>query len=501
MSHRYAFSLILAILFLSGAFLTGYHHFKLNIPLLPGEKQWLWVVDAKIEFEALNEAVKVALSLPNNPPGFSKVNQRTASPGYGLSFVNRDERYVAEWTSRQATGRQTLYYKVELQKVHPRLPTLPIPEVRKVQWQPPYAAVAERLVTTAYRQSADNFSFARQVIQSLSEDSGEEYAQLLLTAQDKHQTIIDILHQAKVPARIVKGLYLEDGRRRQQLTPFIQVFEQEKWQLFDPETAQQGIPDNLLLWSNLSQSILEVIGGDNSTLTFSMVKHHLPLHQMLSPVQDAFPMLGFSVAALPVEEQAMFKNILLIPIGVLIVTLMRVFVGLRTSGTFMPVLIAMAFIQTSLLTGVVGFVIMIAAGLLIRSYLSHLNLLLTARISAVIITVIILTVLFSLLSYRLGLTEGLKITFFPIIILSWTIERMSILWEEEGAHEVLVQGGGSLLVAVIAYMVMSHPLIKHLTFNFIGLQFMLLALIMVVGSYKGYRLLELFRFGALRNNA
>jgi uncharacterized membrane protein len=57
------------------------------------------------------------------------------------------------------------------------------------------------------------------------------------------------------------------------------------------------------------------------------------------------------------------------------------------------------------------------------------------------------------------------------------------------------------LVAVIAYMVMSHPLIKHLTFNFIGLQFMLLALIMVVGSYKGYRLLELFRFGALRNNA
>ena len=42
----------------------------------------------------------------------------------------------------------------------------------------------------------------------------------------------------------------------------------------------------------------------------------------------------------------------------------------------------------------------------------------------------------------MGLSEGLKITFFPMIILSWTIERMSILWEEEGPREVFVQVGG-----------------------------------------------------------
>ena len=38
------------------------------------------------------------------------------------------------------------------------------------------------------------------------------------------------------------------------------------------------------------------------------------------------------------------------------------------------------------------------------------------------------------------------------IIISWTIERMSILWEEEGPKEVLIQGGGSLLTASLVYL-------------------------------------------------
>src|SRR5690606_32611529 len=111
-----------------------------------------------------------------------------------------------------------------------------------------------------------------------------------------------------------------------------------------------------------------------------------------------------------------------------------------------------------------------------------------------IITVIAIISLFSVLSYKLGLTEGVKITFFQMIILSWTIDRMSILWEEEGGREVMKQGGGSLLTAVLAHWAMSGPWVRHLTFNFIGLQFVVLALVLLIGSYTGYRLLELKRF-------
>ena len=164
----------------------------------------------------------------------------------------------------------------------------------------------------------------------------------------------------------------------------------------------------------------------------------------------------------------------------------------------MPVLIAIAFMQTSLGTGIVGFILVVAAGLVVRGYLSRLNLLLVARISAVIISVIAIISLFSVLSYKLGLTEGLKVMFFPMVILAWTIERMSILWEEEGGREVMIQGGGSLITAVLAYGAMQHPLVQHLTFNFMGVQFIVLALILLLGSYTGYRLFELHRFAVLK---
>jgi hypothetical protein len=123
-----------------------------------------------------------------------------------------------------------------------------------------------------------------------------------------------------------------------------------------------------------------------------------------------------------------------------------------------------------------------------------MNLLLVSRISAVIIVVIFLMAALAILSYKAGVDQALTVTFFPTIILAWTIERMSILWEEQGAHEVLIQGGGSLLVAVIAYLVMSNRLVVHLTFNFPELTLSLLAIIMLLGKYTGYRLSELYRF-------
>ena len=210
-------------------------------------------------------------------------------------------------------------------------------------------------------------------------------------------------------------------------------------------------------------------------------------------------LLDFSIYALPVEQQGIFKGLLLIPVAVMVVVLMRILVGVRTSGTFMPVLIALAFIQTTLLVGLIIFLGLVGAGLWIRSYLSQLNLLLVSRVAAVIIVVIVLMAVLAVTSYKLGLDQALTVTFFPTVIVAWTIERMSILWEEEGGHEVLVQGGGSLLIAILAYLAMSTAIIEHLTFNFPELLLSLLGVILIMGKYTGFRLSELYRFRDLVN--
>ncbi|MDH3993723.1 MAG: gonadoliberin III, partial [Gammaproteobacteria bacterium] len=244
-------------------------------------------------------------------------------------------------------------------------------------------------------------------------------------------------------------------------------------------------------------SVLDVTGGRGSRVSFSMIRQTVPAQQLAlaKNSESIFSQLG--VHRLPIEEQSMFKLLLLLPLGAAVVVFMRVMIGLQTAGTFMPILIALAFLQTSLLPGLISFISVIAIGLVLRSYLSRLNLLLVARIATLIVLVIFVIAALSILGYQLGYSTGMTITFFPMIIIAWTIERMSILWEEEGPREVLIQGGGSLVVAVMAYLLMQLSLLKHLSFNFPELNLVLLALILAMGQYTGYKLSELRRFRAM----
>jgi hypothetical protein len=84
-----------------------------------------------------------------------------------------------------------------------------------------------------------------------------------------------------------------------------------------------------------------------------------------------------------------------------------------------------------------------------------------------------------------------------MIIMTMTIERVSVAWEERGAGYAISQAMGSILIAALAYLVMKEAHLQHLIFVFPELLLVLLALTLVLGRYSGYRLSELFRFRAL----
>ncbi|WP_280545853.1 MULTISPECIES: UUP1 family membrane protein [unclassified Halomonas] len=493
---RLPFYLIVAFLLVAGVALSIHRHVQFEVPWTPGEQRQVWEIEAQVNFTAEGGPAKVNMALPSSQQGYRILTEHTASPGYGLAFLEENGGRRAEWSTREAIGDQQLYYSVQaLVAPESRNPKVEAPPLRRdIVWESPYDTAASQVIERAWTRSADPFTFARELITDFTEERQGENARLLLTQFDRTPLLARLLNQAGVPAREVSGLLLEHGRRRQSLTPWIQVFDDQEWALFDPRTGARGRPDNLLLWESAGQAVLEVQGGSNSRIGFSMLSRNQPAAAAVRSELADDTLLNFSIHSLPLEDQALFQTILLIPIGALMVVILRVLVGIKTSGTFMPVLIALAFIQTTLITGLIGFLLVVAVGLVIRNYLSYLNLLLVARVTAVIITVIAIISVFSVLSYRFGLNAGLTITFFPMIILSWTIERMSILWEEEGPKQVLIQGGGSLLTAVLAYLAMNNPWIRHITFNFLGVQLILMALILLLGNYTGYRLLELRRF-------
>ena len=467
-----------------------------------GPTRLVWSIEARIQFFARGDAGYGQSATTDRPDRLRRARRKRCVAGLRAQFPGRStDLPTAQWTVREASGRQTLYYRAEIlqrENGSGEVERVPPPPLTPRRWQGLSATAAEAVLDQAVQLSADPYSLTRQLIQQFRSSDRAQNEQLLIDVTGEENLtplLADLLQSRGIPAATVYGLLLEDGRRRQQLKPLLRVWSDDGSEIFPVSLTEEEQDLPLILWQPTEGFVHEVTGGFGSDLSFSMLRSDSTNYgQVASALGEGSDWLGFSIHALPIEEQAMFKSILLLPIGALVVCLLRILVGIRTSGTFMPVLIALAFIETSLVTGLIGFLLVVAVGLMIRSYMSHLNLLLVARISAVIITVITIIALFSVFSYRVGLTEGLKITFFPMIILSWTVERMSILWEEEGWREVAVQGSGSLITAVAAYLAMTNPWIRHLSFNFIGLQFVVLALIMLIGSYSGYRLLELWRF-------
>ncbi len=206
----------------------------------------------------------------------------------------------------------------------------------------------------------------------------------------------------------------------------------------------------------------------------------------------------YALSQLPIQTQYVYSILLMLPLGALVMIFLRNVVGISTFGTFMPVLVALAFRETHLLFGIMLFVMIVGIGLVLRFYLEKLHLLLVPRLASVLILVIIIMTLVSLVSHRLGLETGLSIALFPVVIMSMVIERMSIIWEERGAQEAFVEGAGTLLTAALAFLVMENPQLQHLIFTFPELLLVLLGICLLMGCYTGYRLTELVRFRQLR---
>ncbi len=507
MSGRYQVLLITLSLAFTGFFIVWYKVSVLGIPFLPHEKASVYTVGAEISFEGKNKAVLVSMALPEPQEGIQIISKDVASSGFGYAEAQTEIGKRAEWSKRRVEGPQILYYSLEVLiepgEYKPKPPLKSFEQENETLNDLPDTLrnTAKNLLDDVRSRSADTHSFVAQLIHDFSAKEPSQAVKILLKqgGETKLEMLYRLLRYRKISVRKIYGLYLESERRNIALTPMLDVYDGKNWQLYDLKKGKVTRDKNFFVWQQGSASLIEVTGAKNSNISFSLNERQVPVQYLLDKKElvKKAAILDFSLFTLPISEQNAYRHILLVPFGALVVVLLRVLVGIRTSGTFMPVLIALAFMETTLFAGMIMFILIVGIGLVIRSYLSSLNLLLVARISAVMIVVILIMSFMSILSFKMGIKEVLTVTFFPMIILAWTIERMSILWEEAGAREVFVQGGGSLIVAVFAYFMMSDPFISYIAFNFPEILLVVLAVIIVLGRYSGYRLSELIRFRSM----
>jgi len=306
----------------------------------------------------------------------------------------------------------------------------------------------------------------------------------------------EILSLGGIPARVVHGFELQPLSRNAPRVHWLEVYGGNQWKSYNVADANLPVPEHYLPWWRDKKPMLAVQGGENSSARVSTRSEtEAVLYRRSGAGVGAQSwLMKYSLLSLPIETQAVYHVLLSIPIGVLLLVVLRNLVGISTFGTFMPVLIALAFRETQLLWGIALFVLVVGAGLVLRFYLERLKLLLVPRMASVMIMVIMIMAFISIVSYRMELPRGLSIALFPIVIMTMTIERMSIVWEERGMREALLQGSGSLLVAAIAYIVMNINTIQHFVFVFPEILFTVLAITLLLGRYSGYRLSEFVRF-------
>jgi hypothetical protein len=84
-----------------------------------------------------------------------------------------------------------------------------------------------------------------------------------------------------------------------------------------------------------------------------------------------------------------------------------------------------------------------------------------------------------------------------MVIISMVIERMSVVWEERGGATAVREGLGTLAIAALAYTVMSMDILAYWVTVFPEVNLVVLALIITLGRYTGFRISELTRFRQL----
>jgi hypothetical protein len=519
---------LVGFLIILGLLIFFYKYTELKFPLTPSEQYDSWYIEARLSFkpdwsyqgdleDPTDRPVRVEMLLPRTQENLALIEEQFIADGYGIEVEkNGIDNRQALLTKRKGDRKELIYYRAIFYRLDSsEETTIPREKPRadspfQKKKRPNYIEGAEAdpllqaidgIIDEAGERAADKRSLIKALALEVLEQDERDKLIMARVAEAKTQAslMVLLLNTANIPARLVHGLTLDSESQNLVFHDWPEVWYADKWRPVDMETQRIGFDTPHLTWWIGNDAPFKLEGGRAPDLKLSVKKNtDNALQRAIWKSGESASMLQkFSLFNLPIGTQILFQVMLMIPLGGLIIAFLRQIVGIKTFGTFMPVLVALAFRETGLEAGVAIFVLIVVLGLIIRGWFDKLQLLMVPRLASVLTIVVLLICGIAVMAQNLGVTVGLSLSLFPIVILTMTIERMSLMWEESGPHEATVVGLSSLFAAVIAYFVLTNEHLMHLVFTFPELLLVVLALNILMGRYNGYKLSEYFRFKAL----
>jgi 7 transmembrane helices usually fused to an inactive transglutaminase len=189
------------------------------------------------------------------------------------------------------------------------------------------------------------------------------------------------------------------------------------------------------------------------------------------------------------ELRRTLDDVLLVPLGALVVVIARLALGLRVLGPFRSILLAFGFVVTGIATGLVFFAATVAALLVLRPMVRALRLPYFGRVSVMLSVVAMVLVLGAMAGNWLGSEELEGTAHFPIVVLCLIGEAVARCIRKEGVRAGLWRASMTALVAVaVAALASIGPLLDLLARR-PELLLVQTALIVLVARHCAWRLL------------
>ena len=217
MSRRFQVLLIALSLAFTGFFIVWYKVGVLGIPFLPHEKRSVYKIGAEISFEGKDKPVLVSMALPEPQEGIQILSEDVASSGFGYAEAQTETGKRAEWSKRNVSGPQILYYSIEVfmepGDFKPKLPLVSYEQKNETLSDLPDTLrdTAKILLDDVRSRSADTHSFAAQLIHDFNAKEPSQAVKILLAqgGESKLELISRLLRYRKILVRNIHGLYLE----------------------------------------------------------------------------------------------------------------------------------------------------------------------------------------------------------------------------------------------------------------------------------------------------
>ena len=191
----------------------------------------VWTIDAKVSFRAVDGNVEASLAVPNEKDGFEILNEEIVAKNYEIIQDKKNSRVIFKGENK--SGKQNIYYRLNIYDTATGVVELKKP--KKIE-RPILSAEEEFLMFRVWELSElQEGNKVQKAIKVVNLEAANPSMSLLLpmkhTQKELAEKIISVLAFKRIPARIVRALKLEEGKKTEQTEIMVEAFYENKWLL------------------------------------------------------------------------------------------------------------------------------------------------------------------------------------------------------------------------------------------------------------------------------